>query len=278
MPPGSNRRRFLSIGALVALQLLLAESVWAAKPPPVRLAITTSLESSGLGEKLFPAFEKSTGHSLKIFVVGSGTALRMARTGEVDASITHAPDEEKSFIASGSVLAHRHVFTNDYQLLGPATDPAGVTGLKDIAAALRKIAGTKQPFSSRADDSGTHKFELSMWKAAHVDPLGQPWYEELGKGMGDTLKSADARNAYVLADRGSWLKFRSSSRLKSLLSGDERMLNRYVAIAAAAKPGGNVAGARALVEWLGSAQARKLVADHQIDGTPLFDLAPAAAR
>lgn len=247
---------------------------------PLNVAITTSMQASGMDKRLFPVFEKETGIAVKLYVVGSGTALRMARIGEVDATVTHAPAEEQAFIQAGLALAHRHFMSNDFLLLGPPADPARAADAGSISAALKRISSKPARFVSRGDDSGTHKFELSLWKAAQIDPIGMSWYEELGQGMNETLKHAAAGQAYVLSDRGSWLNSSASPQLKLLFSGDESMINRYVVMAVKpAKAGtGNSAAARALVEWLGGTSARKLIGEYTLNGKALFDLPPQHAR
>jgi tungstate transport system substrate-binding protein len=167
--------------------------------------------------------------------------------------------------------------SNDMVIVGPADDPAAARG-SDAAAALARIAAARQPFVSRGDDSGTHLLELSLWKRAGIDPVGHPWYEEMGRGMPEALQHANRRGAYVLVDRGTWLAKRASLRLKILVEGDPRMANHYVAIAARAPGRAPTAAAKAWVQWLGSAPARQLISGLRIDGEPLFALPPPSAR
>ena len=177
----------------------------------LQVAVTTSFISSGAAATLIPAFEQQTGIRVKLVVVGSGAALRMARVGEVDATLTHSPADEQAFIDEGLAAVVREVMRNDMLIVGPADDPAAARG-SDAAAALARIAAAGQPFVSRGDDSGTHRLELSLWKQAGIDPLGQSWYEEIGRGMPETLQHANRRGAYVLVDRGTWLVDRASLR------------------------------------------------------------------
>ena len=155
---------------------------WRWQPNPRCRCVTTSFVSSGAAASLIPAFEQQTGIRVKLIVVGSGAALRMARIGEVDATLTHSPADEQAFIDEGLAAVVREVMSNDMLIVGPADDPAAARG-SDAAAALARIAAAGQPFVSRGDDSGTHRLELSLWKQAGIDPLGQSWYEEIGRGM-----------------------------------------------------------------------------------------------
>lgn len=258
---------------LVSLLLIVTPYAAQAAPAVVRLAVTTSFKDSGLAEKLFPVFTKATGYPVRLYVVGSGAALRMGRQHEVDVTITHSPRDEQVFQADGQASLRRHVMSNDFLIVGPASDPAGLSALGatgDVLAAVRRIAVSHAHFMSRGDDSGTHKLELRLWSEARIDPVGQSWYEELGLGMGATLKAADQSAAYTIVDRGTWLANRQSLTLKALSFGDERLLNRYVAMAV--KGSANETGAKVLVNWLGTAQARAVIDGLRVDGQPLFDL------
>ena len=252
-------------------------SVAPAAESTLRVAVTTSFVSSGAAARLTPAFEQQTGIRVKLVVVGSGSALRMARVGEVDATLTHSPDDEQAFINDGLAAVVRKVMSNDMLIVGPADDPAAARG-SDAAAALARIAAAGQPFVSRGDDSGTHQLELSLWKQAGIDPLGKSWYEEIGRGMPEALQHANRRGAYLLVDRGTWLADRASLRLKTVVEGDPRTANHYVAIAARAAGRAPTPAAQAWVQWLGSAQARQLISGLQVDGEPLFALPPPSAR
>jgi tungstate transport system substrate-binding protein len=243
----------------------------------LQVAVTTSFVSSGAAATLIPAFEQQTGIRVKLVVVGSGAALRMARIGEVDATLTHSPADEQAFIDEGLAAVVREVMSNDMLIVGPADDPAAARG-SDAAAALARIAAAGRRFVSRGDDSGTHRLELSLWKQAGIDPLGQSWYEEIGRGMPETLQHANRLGAYVLVDRGTWLVERASLGLKAVAEGDPRMANHYVAIAARAAGRAPTPAAQAWVQWLGSARARELISGLQADGEPLFALPPPSTR
>jgi len=243
----------------------------------LRLAVTTSFVNSGAAARLIPAFEQQTGIRVKLASVGSGAALRMARVGDVDATLTHSPDDEQAFVHDGLAAVVREVMSNDMLIVGPADDPAAARG-SDAAAALARIAAAHRPFVSRGDDSGTHRLELSLWKQAGIDPQGRSWYVEFGRGMNGTLQEADRRGAYVLVDRGTWLTRRASLRLEPMVEGDPRTANHYVAIAAGGAGRAPTPAAQAWVRWLCSDQARKLISGLQVDGEPLFALPPRSAR
>ena len=262
--------------ACAAAATLVATEVPAAEST-LRVAVTTSFVSSGAAGRLTPAFEQQTGIRLKLVVVGSGAALRMARVGEVDATLTHSPDDEQAFINDGLAAVVRKVMSNDMLIAGPADDPLAARG-RDAADALARIAAAGKPFVSRGDDSWTHQLELSLWKQAGINPVGQSWYEEIGGGMPEALQHANQRGAYLLVDRGTWLAQRASLRLRPVVEGDPRMVNHYVAIAARAAGRGPKPAAQAWVQWLGSAQARQLISGLQVDGEPLFALPPPGAR
>jgi tungstate transport system substrate-binding protein len=255
----------------------LVPDVAPAAESTLRVGVTTSFVSSGAAATLTPAFEQQTGIHVKLVVVGSGAALRMARVGEVDATVTHSPDDEQAFINDGLAAVVRKVMSNDFLIVGPAHDPAAARG-NNASAALARIAAAGQPFVSRGDDSGTHWLELLLWKQAGIDPLGQSWYEETGRGMNEALQHASRRGAYLLVDRGTWLADRASLRLKTVVEGDPRTVNHYVAIAARAAGRAPTPAAQAWVEWLGSGRARQLISGLQIDGEPVFALPPPSAR
>ena len=278
-------RRTVVTLAHAARKLLLACAAAATFVPDLALAaestlrvgVTTSFVSSGAAARLTPAFEQQTGVRVNLVVVGSGSALRMARVGEVDATLTHSPEDEQGFIDDGLAAAVCKVMSNEMLIVGPADDPAAARG-SDAAAALARIAAAHQPFVSRGDDSGTNSLELSLWKRAGIDPMGKSWYEEIGRGMPEALQHANQRNAYVLVDRGTWVADRASLRLKTVVEGDPRMANHYVAIAARAAGRAPTRAAQAWVQWLGSAPARQLISGLQVDGEPLFALPPPCVR
>ena len=190
------------------------------------LATTTSTENSGLLDELVPIFEERSGINVKVIAVGTGAALRMAEEGNVDALLVHAPAAEKALVESGDVINRRLVAYNDFVLVGPPDDPAGIRGQRDIETALAGVAGAQARFTSRGDDSGTHKKELALWSAAGLDPAGH-WYEESGQGMGASLTIADQKEAYILTDRGTFLSLSPTLELEVVSEGDPELINIY---------------------------------------------------
>ena len=259
------------ITILCALLGLLPGAAPAGDRPAVRLATTTSTENSGLLEYLLPAFERATGYHVHVIAVGTGKALRMGRDGDVDVVLVHAPAAEAEFVAAGHGLRRHPVMHNDFLIVGPRDDPAHVRGLTDAAEALRRIAAARAPFVSRGDDSGTHKKERALWRAAGVQPKGR-WYREAGQGMGRVLQMASELDAYTLTDRGTWLALRDGLALQPLVAGDERLYNPYgiIAVNPARHPGVNLAGARALIHWLTGQDGQRRIAAYRLHGEPLF--------
>ena len=190
------------------------------------LATTTSTENSGLLDELVPIFEESRGINVKVIAVGTGAALRMAEEGNVDALLVHAPDAEKALVESGDVINRWIVAYNDFVLVGPPDDPAGIRGERDIETALIGVAAAEAQFLSRGDDSGTHKKELALWAAAQLDPAGN-WYVESGQGMGASLTIADQREAYILTDRGTFLALSPALDLGVVSESDPELINIY---------------------------------------------------
>ena len=195
----------------------------------ITVASTTSTEQSGLFKHLLPVFEKKTGIQVRVVALGTGQALDMARRGDADVVFVHDKEAEEKFLAEGFGVRRFEVMYNDFILAGPRSDPARVTGGKDILAAYKKIADAKAPFTSRGDKSGTHAAELRLWKEAGVDPqTGKgTWYRETGSGMGPTLNTASAMNAYAFTDRGTWLSFKNRGELVIVVEGDQRLFNQY---------------------------------------------------
>lgn len=230
-------------------------------PAPVVLAVTTSTEDSGLVEVLAPAFERRTGRSVKSIVLGSGQALRLARRGEVDVVLAHSPSAERRLMASGVAGRRRLVMRNDFVLVGPSTDPAEIRGL-GVLPALRRIAGREERFASRGDDSGTHVFELGLWKRAGVEPAA-PWRLETGQGQSATLQVAAERAAYALTDRGTYLASGVARDLPVVVDGGVALHNPYHVIDMTEKAGSRVdaAGGRAFADWLVSVEAQRIIAD-----------------
>jgi tungstate transport system substrate-binding protein len=240
---------------------------------PLRIATTTSTANSGLLEYLMPEFEKDTGIRVEYIAVGTGKAIWHARNGEVAAILVHAPAAEEAFIDAGFGLARIPVMWNDFVILGPAADPAGISAVTGGAEALRCIHAAQAPFISRGDDSGTHKKEQQLWRASGVAPEGK-WYIEAGQGMGASLIMANDKLAYVLCDRGTYLAMREKIELEVTFEGDAALLNPYsiIAVNPAKYPDINAAGAQKLIDWITSPRARTLIAAFRVGGKQLFHL------
>jgi tungstate transport system substrate-binding protein len=257
---------FLSMLLLlnVSLGVSAAENI-------IRLATTTSTYNSGLLDKLLPVFEKKYGAKVHVIAVGTGKALRMGREGDVDLVMTHAPAAEKAFIEQGHGIEAKSVMYNDFVVVGPANDPAGILGSSDVEQALRSIAASQSQFISRGDDSGTHKKELKLWKAAGITP-DFDGYKEIGQGMGKVLQVCDELQGYTLTDRGTWLAYQARLNINLMVAGDKRLFNPYQVILVNPEryKGLNTEGARALAQWLVSAQGQQMVNDFRINGEVLF--------
>jgi tungstate transport system substrate-binding protein len=237
----------------------------------IKLATTTSTDNSGLLELLRPAFERAHGVKVHVIAVGTGKAIKHGENGDVDVILVHARAAEDKFVADGFGVGRRDVMHNDFVILGPPADPAGVRGLKDAAAALRKIAEAGSPFVSRGDDSGTHKKEDSLWAAAGIEPEGE-WYMSAGQGMGACLTIADEKQGYVLADRGTFIAYGDKVGLKVVVEGDDRLFNPYGVIAVNPEKHPHVKHAEAtkFVEWLTSPEAQDMIAGFKKGGQQLF--------
>lgn len=237
---------------------------------PVILATTTSVEDSGLLEVLVPAFEGDHPEwSIDYTAVGSGQALELGRRGDVDAIIAHSPADEEQFMADGYGIDRRAVMHNEFVIAGPPDDPAGIRGTADAVSAFARILNSGAAFVSRADDSGTHRREQSIWSAAGLRPAGAA-YVEAGVGMGDALRVASERGAYILTDIATFLYARDRLDLEILSQGDERLINTYSVIRVA--NAANAAGARVFADWIMTERAQRLIAEFGSDrlGQPLF--------
>lgn len=257
------------IRALVVLSALFAFPV-DAQQRYITVASTTSTEQSGLFKYLLPVFEKKTGIQVRVVALGTGQALDMGRRGDADVVFVHARPLEEKFVAEGYGVRRHEVMYNDLVLIGPKADPAKVAGGKDAVAAFKKIFETKAPFVSRGDRSGTHFAELELWKAAAIDIVRDkgPWYREIGQGMGPALNTAAGMNAYVLADRGTWLSFRNRGELAIAVQGDRRLLNQYGIILVKASVKAHLG--QAFIDWLISREGQDAIAGYTIGGERLF--------
>ncbi len=238
------------------------------------LATTTSTQDSGLLDVLLPIFEKSTGYFVKTIAVGSGQAMAMGQKGEADVLLVHSPDAEKKFMAEGYGVNRRLVMHNDFIILGPKKDPAGIKGSRSSLEAFRKIASANAVFMSRGDNSGTNAKEKSIWKAAGTNPEGQKWYQQTGLGMGQTLNVAAEKKTYTLADRGTYLALKKNLGLDILVEGDAVLLNIYhvIEVNPAKWPKVNSAGAKAFSDFMVSRQTQDIIRKFGVDkyGSPLF--------
>ncbi|HEV8633491.1 MAG TPA: substrate-binding domain-containing protein [Chloroflexota bacterium] len=240
------------------------------------LATTTSTQDSGLLDVLVPGFEAATGYRVKTIAVGTGAALALGARGEADVVLVHAPEAERAWMAAGNGLERVLVMHNDFVLVGPPTDPAGVRGERSVAAALQQIAAAGAAWVSRDDNSGTDQLEKALWKEAGLDPKGQPWHVTSGQGMGATLTLADQKDAYTLSDRGTYLARRGALRAVVAVDGDRRLLNPYhvIAVDPAKHPGLpiNREGATAFVRFLVAPETQRLIGEFGRDkyGQPLF--------
>ncbi len=248
-----------------------------AETPAITLASTTSTENSGLFDHLLPRFTAATGIAVRVVAVGTGQALRMARNGDADVLLVHHRPSEEAFVAEGYGVRRHDVMVNDFVLVGPRADPAGVRGLDDAAAALAQIAGARAPFASRGDDSGTHKKERDLWAAAGLDPSAGPsadrgWYRETGSGMGATLNAAAGMGAYALSDRATWLAFQNKGDLEVLVEGDPRLFNPYgvILVNPARHPHVHAREGQAFIDWLVSDDGQAAIAAYRLDGRQLF--------
>ncbi|KJB96977.1 tungsten ABC transporter substrate-binding protein [Skermanella aerolata KACC 11604] len=268
-----NRRLF---GALVAAGLSLAAGLPAvAQDEFITVASTTSTEQSGLFDYLLPLFKAKTGLDVHVVAQGTGQAIETGRRGDADVLFVHDTKSEEKFVADGFAKKRYDVMYNDFVIVGPAADPAGVKGLKDAETALKKIAAAKAPFASRGDDSGTHKAEQRLWQMAEVDVTSAGtggWYRSTGSGMGPTLNTSAAMDAYALTDRGTWLNFRNRGNLTILVEGDKRLFNQYgvMAVNPAKHPHVKLEDGALFVNWLLSKEGQDAIAGYKINGEQLF--------
>jgi tungstate transport system substrate-binding protein len=267
-----NRRHLLALAASLALAVVVAPAQ--AQDKSIVVASTTSTQDSGLFGHILPLFKAKTGIDVKVVAQGTGQALDTGRRGDADVVFVHAKPQEEKFVAEGAGVRRNPVMYNDFVLIGPKDDPAGIKGMTDVVEALKAIKAKGASFISRGDRSGTHIAELELWKAAGVD-IGKdkgPWYKEIGQGMGAALNTASASNAYVLADRGTWLSFKNRGDLDILVAGDKRMFNQYGVILVNPEKHPHVKKelGQAFIDWLVSPEGQKAIADYKINGQQLF--------
>jgi len=262
--------------ALVALALgaVMAATPALAQDKSIVVASTTSTQDSGLFEYLLPLFKKKTGITVKVVAQGTGQALDTGRRGDADVVFVHAKSAEEKFLAEGQGVQRFPVMYNDFVLIGPKSDPAGIKGMKDVARAFQTIKEKQASFISRGDRSGTHIAELKLWKDADID-IGKDkghWYKSIGQGMGAALNIANASNAYVLSDRGTWIHFKNKGDLQILVEGDKRMFNQYgvMLVNPAKHPNVQKDLGQQFIDYLISPEGQKDIANYKIDGEQLF--------
>jgi tungstate transport system substrate-binding protein len=257
---------------------LIAVATWAAPALAQDKAIivqsTTSTQNSGLFKHLLPIFEKKTGIKVHVVAVGTGQAIKNSQNGDGDVLLVHAKSAEEQFVKEGWGVARFDLMYNDYIVVGPPADPAKVGGMKDAKEAFKKIAAAQVVFLSRGDNSGTHKAELQIWKAAGVDPkkASGKWYREAGSGMGATLNTGVGMGAYVLADRGTWISFKNKGDFKIQVEGAKDLFNQYGIMLVNPKkhPKVKAKEGQAFIDWLLGADGQKAIADFKLDGKQLF--------
>jgi tungstate transport system substrate-binding protein len=257
-----------------ALGVLAADVPAFAQEKSIVVSSTTSTQDSGLFGHILPLFKAKTGIEVKIVAQGTGQALDTGRRGDADVVFVHAKSAEEKFLAEGQGVKRFPVMYNDFVLIGPKSDPAGIKGMKDVGAALKQIMTKGAPFISRGDKSGTHIAELNLWKASGVDIEKEKgnWYKSIGQGMGAALNTAGSSNAYVLSDRGTWISFKNKGDLVIAVEGDKRLFNQYGVILVNPEKHPNVKKhlGQAFIDWLVSPEGQKAIADYKINGQQLF--------
>ncbi|MBI4712051.1 MAG: substrate-binding domain-containing protein [Planctomycetes bacterium] len=266
-------QRITLYSLLFALYFILSSCSRTASNHQILLATTTSVQDSGLLDVLIPAFEKASGFRIKPIAVGSGEAMAMGRRGDADVLLVHSPKDEEAFMNEGFGQSRQLIMTNTYIIVGPSQDPAGCLGTKSATEALAKIANTKSIFVSRADKSGTHKKEMSLWNKASITPTGTP-YIQAQSGMGAVLQIADEKKGYTLTDRATYLAFKSKIALKIMVAGDTDLINYYSVIVPNPNkfPKMNLKGAESWADFLLASTTQKVIAEFGQDkfGKPLF--------
>ncbi|HEX5213610.1 MAG TPA: extracellular solute-binding protein [Pseudolabrys sp.] len=267
-----HRRCFIAAAAFGALLVAAPQSY--AQDKSIVVASTTSTQDSGLFEYLLPLFKKKTGITVKVVAQGTGQALDTGRRGDADVVFVHAKSAEEKFLAEGQGVKRFPVMYNDFVLIGPKTDPAGIKGMKDVAKAFQTIKAKQASFISRGDRSGTNIAELKLWKDAgiDIDKDKGPWYKSIGQGMGAALNTANAGNAYVLSDRGTWIHFKNKGDLQILVEGDKRMFNQYgvMLVNPAKHPSVKKDLGQQFIDYLVSSEGQKDIANYKINGEQLF--------
>jgi tungstate transport system substrate-binding protein len=268
-----NRRTLMTVAAAAAAAVIFMVPAYA-QDKSIVVASTTSTQDSGLFEYLLPLFTKKTGITVKVVAQGTGQALDTGRRGDADVVFVHAKSAEEKFLAEGEGVKRFPVMYNDFVLIGPKSDPAGIKGMKDVGAALKKIMAKDAPFISRGDRSGTHIAEINLWKASGIEIEKEKgaWYKSIGQGMGAALNTAGAGNGYVLSDRGTWIHFKNKGDLQILVEGDKRMFNQYgvMLVNPAKHPNVKKDLGQQFIDYLISTEGQKDIANYKIYGEQLF--------
>ncbi len=258
---------------LLSVFLFFAVSVVQAGAERQRILVqsTTSTQNSGFYDYILPIFEREAGYVVDVVAVGTGQAIRNAMNGDADVLLVHARAAEEAFVAENYGMARANLMYNDYVLIGPVEDPAGIGGQSSLKAAMRAMAQSNKPFVSRGDDSGTHKKEKMLWASAGLDPKGS-WYRETGSGMGATIRMAVEMGGYTLTDRATWIAFGDKGTHRVLFEGDAKLFNQYgiIVVNPAKYTHVNIKGARAFVDWMLSERGQELIAAYQVKGKQLF--------
>lgn len=262
------------ISLLLSLSFLILTGTARGEEVFITVASTTSTQNSGLFDHILPLFTEATGIEVRVVAVGTGQAIRLARNGDADVLLVHHRPSEDRFVAEHHGVERQDVMYNDFVIVGPAADPARIEGMDDAVAALKKTAAASAIFVSRGDDSGTHKKELGLWDEANIDPSSGSgdWYRETGSGMGATLNTASAMDAYTLVDRGTWMSFKNKGSLKVMVVGDSRLFNSYgvILVNPEKHPHIKAAEGRRFIEWLTSRAGQDAIASFKIGGEQLF--------
>tara|TARA_R110000787_G_scaffold16622_40_gene51393 strand:- start:39071 stop:39895 length:825 start_codon:yes stop_codon:yes gene_type:complete len=259
---------------VIAGMIGLISGVAHAADPSIIVQSTTSTANSGLYDYLLPSFKKKSGITVNVVAVGTGQAIKNARNCDGDVLLVHAKPAEEAFVKDGYGVKRTDLMYNDFVIVGPKADPAGINGMKDVTSALKKITEAAAPFASRGDDSGTHKKELQLWKAAGLDPKAASgkWYRETGSGMGATLNAGVGMGAYVMTDRATWISFKNKADFEIIVEGDRNLFNQYGVILVNPEkcPEVKQAEGQAFIDWLLSEDGQKTIGSYQIDGKNLF--------
>ena len=262
------------IAPLALLSSMLIAGPSAAEEKSILLQSTTSTANSGLYDAILPMFTDETGITVNVVAVGTGQAIKNAQNGDGDVLLVHAKSAEEKFVAEGYGLERFDVMYNDFIIVGPAADPAGIAGGKHAVAALKTIADSKSTFASRGDNSGTHKKEIALWKEAGVDTSAGSgtWYRETGSGMGATLNAAVGMGAYALTDRGTWISFKNKGDYQIAVEGDKGLFNQYgvILVNPTKHPNVKKTEGQAFIDWILGDEGQTAIANYKLDGRQLF--------